>query len=82
MKPTNLLLDLEDSGDLRHYVAGREVHCGDFLEMQLGGERGPWVMVRYEANFDRAKKQIQVCLYAVGARLYPDADAIFRWPEH
>jgi hypothetical protein len=72
----NLRLEHE-SGGHRHYLDGRPIHCGTQLEMQLGGARGPWVAVRYEANLG---KEVSVCLYAVGGRIYPDQDATFRWP--
>ena len=74
----NLYLREEDSG-LRHYLEGKPVHCGEFIEIQLGGRRGPWVVVRYEANLSR--QGVTVCLYAVGGRIYADEDATFRWPD-
>lgn len=72
----NLQLHHEPGG-LRHYLQGRPVSCGTQLEIQLGGTRGPWVPVRYESNL---REPVSICLHAVGARLYPDEDATFRWP--
>ncbi len=77
-------LELRDeSGGLRHYLDGRAVHCGDFIDVQLGGSRGPWVCVRYEASIHRdngVSNSLAVCLYAVGGRIYYDQHATFRWP--
>lgn len=67
-----------EPGGYRHYLEGKPVHCGTQLEVQLGGPRGPWVAVRYEA---RLRDIPLVCLYTVGGRIYPDEDARFRWPE-
>lgn len=66
-----------EGGGPRHYLAGRDIHCGDSIEIQLGG---PWVIVRYEASI-RRPDELNVCLYAVGGRIYFDGDANFRWPE-
>jgi len=73
-----------ESGGPRHYLAGRDIHCGDQIEIQVAGPRGPWVPVRYEASIRRndgdEQDTLSVCLYAIGARIYYDNDAAFRWP--
>lgn len=76
--PTDMQLFLRhEPAGLRHYLDGKPVHCGEFIEMQLGGIHGPWVCVRYEASL---KEPVAVCLHAVGGRIFPDQDAAYRWP--
>jgi hypothetical protein len=74
-----LILRHESAG-YRHYLDGRAVHCGDQIELQLGGRHGPWLKVRYEANLS-AEDGPAVVLLAMGGRIYYDEDASFRWPN-
>jgi len=73
---STLVLELE-SGGCRHYVDGSPVHCGTQLQMQLGGQ---WINVRYEASLGSDPENVRVMLYAIGGRIIPESDALFRWP--
>lgn len=75
-----LVAKLESAG-WRHYLNAREVHCGDHIEIQLGGLHGSWICVRYQARLGRSEQHAMVVLYAVGGRIYYDDDARFRWPK-
>ncbi len=97
MSDQGSLLELRDEGgDVRHYLAGRPVHCGEALELLTDGG---WLPVRYEGRWRRGggtrfawepppAPTIEVTLYLprpVGAfdapALTPQADARLRWPS-
>lgn len=48
--PGSVLVLGTDAGGPRHFLAGRPVHAGTFLELRLPDDR--WVVVRYEWNWD------------------------------
>lgn len=84
----NILLD-DDGGGPRHFLEGRAIHCGEQLQVQIGGH---WVYVRYEMSLGYpngleqrspgfASKVPKPTFHAAGGRIIPDNDAEFRWPK-
>ncbi len=76
------LVEKVESSGSRHYVNGRDVHCGNFLQWTPDSGR-TWINVRYETT--SASMTVRASLIAVlyapdGSRIYPSADARFRWP--
>lgn len=47
--PSTVLIESRDGGGLRHFLAGRAVHGGTGLELQIAD--GRWVRGRYEWSF-------------------------------
>ena len=74
---TGKLVLSEDGGGPRHYLDGRPVHCGEPLQVRLGGV---WLWVRYEASL-KSLDRVSVCLHADGGKIIPDDRATFRWKE-
>jgi hypothetical protein len=80
----NIVLDEDEP---RHYLDNKPIHCGDQLQIRLGGDH--WVFVRYEMSLgypnglepgERSKKVPKPTFHAVGGRIIPDNDAELRWP--
>lgn len=70
----------ENSG-LRHFVAGRPVHGGDGLELQLEG--GSWIVGRYEWSFREGTRPVLYVAIAGGGLVsceIPET-AQLRWPS-
>ena len=58
----------------RHYVDGKDVHCGDGL--QWTPDRGKtWINVRYELCGSGP-----VFYLPDGAQMTPSAESLFQWP--
>lgn len=72
----------EEGGGWRHYLAGRPVHCGDGLQLQLPGGV---LDVRYEAVWrDRqpdATLYLAVAVARDPATVNVPEYALFRWPR-
>ncbi len=58
-----------------HVLVGRLVKLGDILQVQLGGV---WVRGSYECAMH--PRCPVVFLHAIGGRICPDRDALYRWP--
>lgn len=71
---------VRQTSGLRHVLAGREVHAGDGLELQL--ETGAWVVGRYEWSFREGTRPLLFVGIAGGGQVsfeVPEA-ALMRWP--
>ena len=69
----------ERSG-LRHYLAGRPVHAGDGLELQLEG--GVWVPARYEWSGEGAAPKLFIGIAGGGVISFAiPPSALLRWPR-
>lgn len=81
--------DGQISGGGRWVVAGRELHCGNALEIMLAD--GSWKSVRFEVEFSgKAKAQatngrlpvLYIGLAGGGSLIcHFDVDTLFRWPK-
>jgi hypothetical protein len=69
-----------EDGNWRHYLDGRDVHCGDQLMLRVAA-RSPeiWVWARYEAHATRSG--IGVILFTQFGRVIPDDETVLRWPK-
>jgi hypothetical protein len=65
-----------EPGGWRHYLAGKPIHCGDQIQMRIGGS---WIWVRYEATNLQHPDDPAVALYALGGTILYDSEADFRW---
>ena len=85
---TQLILGRTDGG-ARHFLAGRAVHAGDTLQLQVAG--GDWLPIRYEWSWDPDTPPTGHLALGVpaGAEQLQDtpvasfdlpATAILRWP--
>ncbi len=59
----------------RHFLAGEQVHCGDFLELF---ENEKWVLGRYEWT---CKPGDPPTLHFVDRILWVEEDSLLRWPK-
>ena len=81
MKPTEgfeLELVHEGSSGSRHYLDGRPVHAGSFL--QLLTDDG-WIDGRYEWSYDADERPYLVTDTDKDEGVRLDAYALLRWPE-
>lgn len=72
---------VRESSGLRHFLAGKPVHAGDGLELQL--ESGAWVVGRYEWSFREGTRPLLYVGIAGGGVIsfeIPEA-ALMRWPS-
>ena len=78
--PTDRLSVTAEAGGQRHTLAGRPVHAGDTLELQL---LDGWVRGRYEWAFDARPPALLIRLAGTEepATLRLPAAALLRWPE-
>lgn len=62
----------------RHFLDGRDVHCGNALELQVSPE--VWIPVRYEATWER--DGIHVTLHSAFGTIKPFVrQCNFRWQK-
>ena len=59
----------------RHFLAGKPVHCGDFLELF---ENGKWIPGRYEWT---CKPGDRPTLHLIDRILWVEADFLLCWPK-
>ena len=76
-------LDLRgDAGNLRHYLDGRDIHCGQQLRLRVvSPPRETWVWARYEARPSRDGQSLFVTLFTNFGMVTIDEETVLRWPE-
>lgn len=60
--------------EMRHYLADRPVHCGDILELHVGGD---WIIGRYEWT---GKIDERPTFDYDGGIMRIDDECLVRWP--
>lgn len=71
-------------GGPRNYLAGKPLHAGEVLDVEL--DDGSWVPARYEYHWDRRASRFESTFWIIPNWLHPDEEValsterLCRWP--
>jgi len=78
--PDSVLVLGQDAGGPRHFLAGRPVHAGTYLELRLADDR--WVVIRYEWSWEPEQRpRAYLALGGRGEAMGYTPEVVFSLPE-